>query len=317
MKAPRPASPLVSVVVPVLDEADCVDELARRVLAVLAGCALPAELIFVDDGSRDQTPSRLRALAAASPTIKAIHFTRSFGHQAALMGGLAHARGDVVITMDGDLQHPPELIPRMLEAWRDGADVVHTVRCASPGERSGLADHASRLFYRLMKATTGVDVVPAGADFRLLDRAAVDALAALPERSIFLRGLVPWLGFRETRLPYEVAARWAGRSKYSWPRMLRFALDGILSFSLLPLRMITVLGLVTSFFALLYGVFALGKWLWIGIPQPGWASLMIVALLFGGVQLISIGLLAEYVGRTYEEVKRRPRFVIESTEGID
>lgn len=317
MRTPRPASPMISVVVPVLDEQGCVDELARRIRDALAGCDVRAEILFVDDGSRDETPARIHALRAADPAIKSIRFTRSFGHQAALMGGLAHARGDAVVTMDGDLQHPPELLPAMLAAWRAGADVVHTVRHSTPEQNSGISERASRAFYRLMNATTGIEVVPAGADFRLLDRAAVDALNALPERSVFLRGLVPWLGFRETRLPYEVARRFAGASKYSLSKMVRLALDGILSFSMLPLRLITGLGIVTSLFALVYGLFALTKWLVVGIPQPGWASLMIVALLFGGVQLVSIGLLAEYVGRTYEEVKRRPRFVIESTEGID
>jgi dolichol-phosphate mannosyltransferase len=180
----------------VLDEEDCVDELAGRIEAVLAGCDVRHEILFVDDGSRDATPARLHALRAANPAIKSIRFTRSFGHQAALMGGLAHARGDAVVTMDGDLQHPPELLPAMLAAWRAGADVVHTVRHSAPGERRGAGERSSRAFYRLMNATTGIEIVPAGADFRLLDRAAVDALNALPERSVFLRGLVPWLGCR-------------------------------------------------------------------------------------------------------------------------
>jgi glycosyltransferase involved in cell wall biosynthesis len=313
----RPGDPLVSIVVPVLDEEGCVGELARRVAEVMRAAGARHELIFVDDGSRDATAERIAALRAADPAVKAIRFTRSFGHQAALAAGLEFARGDVVVSMDGDLQHPPELIPRLLEAWRAGADVVHTVRRRPPGAASSWKEALSRVFYRAMSLLARAPVVPASADFRLLDRCAVDAFNALEERFLYARGLVPWLGFAEQRLEYEVAERFAGRSKYRlWP-MLRLGLDGIFSFSVLPLRLISLLGLLTTLFGIAYGIFWLISFAFGRVEGSGWTSLVVLILVFGGVQLLSLGIVSEYVGRTYEEVKRRPRYVIESLSGIE
>lgn len=310
----RPESPLVSIVVPVLNEEGCVDELARRVREALAGCDARFELIFVDDGSRDGTPEKIAALGRADPAVKNIRFTRSFGHQAALVAGLQHARGDCVVTMDGDLEHPPELLPTLLEAWRGGADVVHTVRRR---ERPDAKERTAHAFYRVMGALSGVPVVPAGAEFRLLDRSAVDALCALQERFLFLRGLVPWLGFAETRVEYDAGRRFAGESKYDLWRMLRLGVDGLLSFSVMPLRAIALLGLLTTLFAVGFGIFTLVAYFTGHVEGSGWTTLALLILLFGGVQLLSVGLLAEYVGRVYEEVKRRPRYVIESTRGVE
>lgn len=313
----RPQNPLVSIVVPVLDEEGCVEELARRVREAMEGCDARYELLFVDDGSRDSTPQKIEALCERDPAVKAIRFTRSFGHQAALAAGLCHASGDAVVTMDGDLQHPPEFLPTLVRAWRERADVVHTVRRSPRGVRRGWKEGLARLFYRAMGVLARVPVIPASADFRLLDRRAVDAFNCFEERFLFARGLIPWLGFTETRLEYEVGERYAGRSKYRlWP-MLRLGLDGIFSFSVLPLRLISLLGLLTTLFGIGFGIFWLVAHVMGRVEGSGWTSVVVLILIFGGVQLLSIGIVSEYVGRTYEEVKRRPRYVIESMSGID
>ncbi len=317
MTAARPANPLVSVVVPVLDEEGCIDELARRVRDALAGAGARYELLFVDDGSRDRTPERIAALRAVDPRVCTIRFTRSFGHQAALAAGLRYARGDLVVTMDGDLQHPPELLPRLLEAWQGGADVVHTRRRLPPGSRRGAKERLGRAFYRAINRLSRVPIQPAGADFRLLDRRVVDAFNRFDEHFVFVRGLVPWLGFREEAEEYEVGARFAGRSKYRLSPMLRLALDGIVAFSVLPLRLITLLGVATTLAGLAYGLYWLVAFFAGRVEEPGLTSIVVLLLLFGGVQLLSLGIVSEYVGRTYEEVKRRPRYVIDSVRGID
>jgi dolichol-phosphate mannosyltransferase len=313
----RPENPLISIVVPVLDEADCIDELVQRVGEALSGEGVRHEIMFVDDGSSDETPERIAAQHHANPAVKSIRFTRSFGHQAALIAGLEHARGDAVVTMDGDLQHPPEFLPTLLKAWREGVDVVSTVRLQTDVEPGGLKGAVSRLFYRLMPAFTSVRVHPAAADFRLMDRRAVEAFNALEERFVFMRGLVPWLGFTEVHFDYEVGTRFAGESKYRLWRMFRLALDGIFSFSVVPLRLISILGLLTTTFGIAFGIFAVISYATGRVGGAGWTSVVVLILIFGGVQLLSLGIVSEYVGRTYEEVKRRPRYVIESLTGID
>ena len=313
--ASRPDDPLLSIVIPVLDEEACLEELMQRLEAVLADTGMRHEIVFVDDGSRDGTPRIVAGLQSASSDVRLVRFTRTFGHQAALAAGLRFARGDAVVTMDGDLQHPPERIPDLVKAWRMGADVVHTVRQLPPGARRDAKERAGRVFYRLMATLTRVPILPAGADFRLLDRRAVDAFNSLEEHFVFIRGLVPWLGFREQTLAFEVDRRFAGRSKYRLRPMLRLALDGIFAFSVLPLRLITVLGLVTTLAGVGYGVFWLASYFSGSIEEAGWTSLVVLVLVFGGVQLLSLGIVSEYVGRTYEEVKRRPRYVIDYVRG--
>lgn len=317
MSNPRPADPLVSIVVPVLDEQGCVAELARRVHETMSAEGVRYELLFVDDGSRDDTPLAIAALQRQDPTIRVIRFTRCFGHQAALTAGLRHARGDAVITMDGDLQHPPEALPRLLAAWLAGADVVHTARQLPPGARRSWKERTGRRFYRLMNSVSRVPVIASGADFRLLDRRVVEAFNDLEEHFVFVRGLVPWLGFAETVIEYEVGQRFAGRSKYRLTPMLRLALDGIFAFSVIPLRLITLLGLATTFIGVAYGIYWLFGFLTGRITEAGWTSVVGLLLMFGGVQLLSIGVLSEYVGRVYEEVKRRPRYVIDYMRGSD
>lgn len=317
MSKTRPENPLISIVVPVLDEEGSVDELVRRVGEALSGEGVRHEILFVDDGSSDGTPERIAAQHRANPAVKSIRFTRSFGHQAALIAGLAHADGDAVVTMDGDLQHPPEFLPTLVKAWREGVDVVSTVRHQTEAEPGGVKGAVSKLFYGVMSGLTSVAVQPAAADFRLLDRTAVDAFNALEERFVFMRGLVPWLGFSEAHYDYEVGTRFAGESKYRVWNMFRLALDGIFSFSVVPLRLISLLGLLTTGFGVAFGIFALISYATGRVDGAGWTSVVVLILIFGGVQLLSLGIVSEYVGRTYEEVKRRPRYVIESLTGID
>lgn len=317
MTTDRPADALLSFVVPVLDEEGCINEFTRRVRAAAAEANVRYEIIFVDDGSRDATPERIQALRAEDPAIKTIRLTRSFGHQAALVAGLRHATGDAVLTLDGDLQHPPECVPRLVGEWRNGADVVNTERQPPAHLRKTGKDRTSSLFYRVLSWMTAIPVVATSADFRLLDRKAVDAFNSLDEHFLFVRGLIPWLGFRDAYVPYELEARFAGKSKYDLRQQFRLALDAVFSFSVIPLRLISMLGLATTLFGIAFGVFWLVSYFLGRVEGGGGTSIVILILIFGGVQLLSLGIVSEYVGRTYEEVKRRPRYVIDSTSGID
>ena len=311
----RPSHPLLSIVVPAYNEAGCIDEMVRRLTAALGGIDADYEIIFVNDGSRDHTLERLRAKHAENPRVRYLSFARNFGHQFALTAGVDHAAGDAVITLDGDLQHPPELIPELVDHWRRGYDVVYTVRVANVGH--GTKEFWSRVFYWLMRKLTGVEVPTGGADFRLLDRRAADALRACREQFVFVRGLVPWLGFKRKAVPYEAAERFAGSTSYGFARMLRFALDGVFSFSIVPLRMISFLGAATIVLGIIYGSYTMWVRLFSDHAVSGWASLIGVMLVFSGTQLLSLGILSEYVGRIYEEVKHRPRYVIaETSDGV-
>ena len=304
----RPERPLLSVVVPCFNEDGCVGEMARRLHDALDPLDCDWEAIFVDDGSTDATAERLAELAASDPRIGFVSFSRNFGHQMALLAGMAKAKGHAVISLDGDLQHPPELIPTLVQHWREGYDVVYTTRVGNEGH--ALKEVISASFYRLLRSLTGVDIPTGGADFRLLDRVVADALLACEERFVFVRGLVPWLGFRRKGVPYDARERFAGSTKYVFARMLRFALDGVFSFSTVPLRMISVLGVATVALGVLYGFYSIAVRLFTDSAVSGWTSLVVLVLVFSGTQLLSLGILSEYVGRIYEEVKRRPRYVV-------
>jgi len=304
----RPSRPLLSVIVPCFNEQGCVDEMVRRLRGVLDGIDCNWEIVFVDDGSRDATLATLKRHALADRRIGYVSFSRNFGHQMALLAGMERARGDAVVSLDGDLQHPPELIPALLEHWRLGKDIVYTIRLANHGH--GAKELISRTFYWLMRKLTGVDVPTGGADFRLLDRKVVDALLACDERFVFIRGLVPWLGFHHQAVPYEAQERFAGDTKYVFARMLRFALDGIFSFSIVPLRLISFLGALTIALGIFYGFYSIGVRLFTETAVSGWTSLVVLVLVFSGTQLLSLGILSEYVGRIYEEVKHRPRYIV-------
>jgi dolichol-phosphate mannosyltransferase len=305
---PRPSDPLFSVVVPVYNEEACVSEMLSRLKAVFADIGARWEVIFVNDGSSDGTLAAIRDRAAGDDRVQYVSFSRNFGHQVALSAGIDHAYGDGVITLDGDLQHPPELIPTLVEQWRRGYDVVYTVRETNRGH--ALKEFVSSAYYWTLRKLTGVDVPTGGADFRLIDRKVSDALRACGERNVFVRGLIPWLGFPRIGVPYDAAERFGGETKYVTSRMIRFALDGVLSFSIIPLRLIALLGAATVSLGLLYGIYTLLVRIFSDRVASGWTSLMVVILVFSGTQLLSLGILSEYVGRIYDEVKRRPRYVV-------
>jgi glycosyltransferase involved in cell wall biosynthesis len=297
---------LLSVVAPLYEEEALVEAFHARVCAALEG--IPFELVLVDDGSADRTPQLLAELAARDPRVRVVQLSRNFGHQTALTAGLDHARGDAVAMLDADLQDPPELIPAMLEHWRRGTDVVYAVRRRRDGETRFKLTTA-RWFYRLFSALADVELEADSGDFRLLDRAPLDALTSMRERSRFLRGMTVWVGYTQTAVPYERAARAAGETKYTLRRMLSFSLDAISSFSLRPLQLATLIGFLCAAFAfvLIPVVIALRV---AGSYLPGFGTITIAVLLLGGIQLMAIGLIGEYVGRIYDEVKGRPLYVV-------
>jgi dolichol-phosphate mannosyltransferase len=297
---------LLSVVAPVYNEEELIDAFVERATTAVADYDF--ELVLVNDGSADSTPQRLDRLAERDPRVRVVHLSRNFGHQAALTAGLEHAVGDVVAMIDADLQDPPELIPEMVQRWREGADVVYAVRRQREGETAFKLGTAS-LFYKLFRKLAQVDLEPNSGDFRLLDRKALDALLSMTERSRFLRGMTVWVGFSQTAVSYERDARAAGETKYTLRKMLRFSLDAIASFSHLPLQIATYVGLFSAGVA------------FVAIPVvaalrlahsylPGFGSLTIAILLLGGIQLIALGVIGEYVGRIYDEVKHRPLYIV-------
>ena len=304
---------LLSVVAPMLNEEGLAAEFCTRAGAALAD--LPYEIVVVDDGSSDATPAILDRLADEDPRIRVLHLSRPFGHQMALTAGLDHARGDAVVMIDGDLQDPPELIPDLVERWRDGADIVVAKRRAREGEtRFKIA--TARLFYRVFARLAGMELAHDSGDFRLMDRAPLDALLSMPERSRFLRGMSSWVGFRRDIVEYDRAGRGAGESKYPVGRMLRFALDGITSFSNFPLQLAALAGFACALAALL-GLPLTIVARYSGIYERGVPSLLFVVLLIGGIQLLALGLIGEYLGRIYDEVKQRPLYVVSRARNLD
>jgi polyisoprenyl-phosphate glycosyltransferase len=297
---------LLSVVAPVYNEQELVERFVRRACAAVADYTF--ELVLVNDGSTDATPELLDRMAAEDPRVRVVHLSRNFGHQAALTAGLEHAAGDVVAMIDADLQDPPELIPTMVSRWETGADVVYAVRREREGETAFKLATAS-WFYKLFDKLAQVDLEPNSGDFRLLDRRALDALLTMTERSRFLRGMTVWVGFTQTAVPYERDARHAGETKYTLRKMLRFSLDAIASFSHVPLQLATYVGLLSAGLAfvaipVVVGLHFAGSYL------PGFGSLTIAILLLGGIQLIALGVIGEYVGRIYDEVKHRPLYIV-------
>lgn len=307
--------PLVSVVIPMLNEAECLPRLHAELRAACDSLPYRFEFLFVDDGSTDASPDVLADLRRQDERVRYLRLSRNFGHQAALSAGLAHAGGDAVIMMDGDLQHPPALIPALLQKYEEGYDVVNTSR-QDTANIHPVKRRLSSAFYRVFNWFSSLRIEPGSADFRLLGRPAVDALNDLPEVHRFLRGLVPWLGFRQTTIPFRAPERWAGRSKYNLWRSLRLALEGITSFSFYPLRRLAVLGWVIMLLSLLYGMYSLGAHLITDSTVPGWTSLMVCVLFLGGWQLLSLGVMSEYVGRVLEQVKGRPLYLVREAVGL-
>jgi len=309
---------LISVVVPFFNEEGNVAEMLRRTAEVLERATLARgddyEIVAVNDGSRDRTLETLRAVQREQPRLVVVDLSRNFGHQIAATAGMETARGDAVILMDGDLQDPPELIERFLDKWREGYDVVYATRRARRGE-SGFKLLTARLFYRLIRRMTNVEIPVDTGDFRLMSRRVVDALGQTRERHRFLRGLVSWVGFKQTGIEYDRDARYSGRTKYPLSKMLRFAFDGITSFSEIPLRFATYTGFVVSAFAFVYTAIVIAL-KFMGLNEPGYTSMMVAILFLGGVQLIGIGILGEYVGRIYDQIKGRPLYLVSSVERV-
>jgi glycosyltransferase involved in cell wall biosynthesis len=302
------SGPELSVVVPVYNERENLAPLLEELLAVVTDCAHSFEIVFVDDGSSDDSAAYLAARSASERRIRLVRLSRNFGHQAALVAGLEAARGELIVTMDGDLQHPPRLIREMIGQRRDGAEIVQAVR-REPADGSPLKRTGSRFFYRLLSTLARIRVTPGAADFRLMTRAALDAFLQCRERARFNRGLVQWIGFDYREVPYDAAPRRSGRSKYSIRAMMRLAGDAIFSFSTAPLRLAGLAGIAVSLAAAAYLLFALWARLFTERTEPGWTSILATVLVIGGVQLIGLWILGEYIGRLYEEAKQRPLYI--------
>ena len=302
--------PTLSVVAPVFNEEATLGELHRRLSATLTALGGTNEIVLVDDGSTDGSWGLLLELAARDPQLRLLRLSRNFGHQAALSAGLDAARGDAVVLMDADLQDPPEVIPSLVAKWRDGFDVVYAIRSDREGEtRLRLASIS--LFYLFLRRISPTDIPRNVGDFRLLSRRAADAISAMPERARFLRGMTSWIGFRQTGVPYTREARFAGTSKYPPRKLIRLAYDGVTSFSTVPIELVTALGLALVLFCI--GV--LGWTVYVRFftshhPQ-GWTSVIAVVLLLGGVQLLSLGVIGQYVARIFDETKQRPVYLVD------
>jgi len=304
-----------SVVVPVYNEEAVIEESYRRLREALE--AIPGttwELIFVNDGSRDRSPEILRRICGEDGRARFVSFSRNFGHQAAISAGMAYASGRSVVVIDADLQDPPEVIPRMIEKWREGYDVVYGKRLERKGE-TWFKKVTAAGFYRLLRALSDQEIPADAGDFRLLDRRVCDALNALPERNRYIRGLVAWMGYRQTAVEYVREERFAGETKYTLKKMLKLSLDAITAFSR-PLRVATWIGFSLSGLSFLYLLVALYLRLFTDITTPGWTSLIVVSLFFNGVVLVMLGLLGEYISRILEEVKHRPIYLVEETIGL-
>lgn len=306
----------LSVVVPGLNEERGISPLIDRLRPVLDGLGLEWDLIFVDDGSTDGTLALLRRLHAQDSRVKALALSRNFGKEIAAAAGLTYATGDAAVLMDADLQHPPEVIKDFVARWNEGFDIVYGQRLDRDAD-STLHRLSARVFYAAFEKLSGTRLPPDAGDFRLLDRKAVDAMNRMHERVRFNKGLYAWMGFRTIGVPFHVPPRSSGSSRWRPRQLLRFALDGITTFTTIPLRVWSYLGLVISLFAFLYAVAMLLEAIIYGVRVPGFPSLMISVLFFAGVQLISLGVIGEYLGRVYEEVKGRPLFLVAEEVGLD
>ena len=307
---------LYSLVIPLYNEADVLPTLYRRLTRVMEDLGKPYEIIFVNDGSTDASPKLLWELRAQDSRVKLVSMSRNFGHQIAITAGLDYSSGEAVVVMDGDLQDPPEVIPQLIAQWRAGYDIVFAVRDSRRGEGVFKRSTAS-LFYRLLRHLTATEIPLDAGDFRLMSRRAVEAIKPIRERNRFVRGLVGWIGFRRTSVTFVRDIRHAGETKYPLRKMARFALDGIISFSFAPLQLATYLGFAVSLLSFIYIVYALGLKLFTDRVVQGWTSVIVAVLFMGGVQLISLGVIGEYIGRIYEEVKQRPLYLVDKLAGFE
>jgi polyisoprenyl-phosphate glycosyltransferase len=310
--------PTISFVLPVKDEEEVLPELHRRLDAVCREVDGECEFIFVDDGSTDRSRAVMSELRARDERVKLLFLARNFGHQLALSAGLDFASGDAVVIMDADLQDPPETVLEMIPLWREGYEVVHAVRRRRAGE-SRMKLWTAHSFYRLMHRLSDVEFPVDAGDFRLVDRRVADVVRSMREPDRYLRGMFAWVGFRQTTIEYDRDERYAGKTKISWPRMISFAIDGILGFSVTPLRFILGLGFVISALSLVWGLVAIVVKLTGSVPPggQGWASLTVLITFLAGIQLIVLGMMGLYVARAYAQGKQRPLYLVASAEGLD
>jgi glycosyltransferase involved in cell wall biosynthesis len=302
---------MISIVAPVFNEGENLPEFFRRMTVVLDGIEYESEVIVVDDGSSDNSLALAKQQSLIDKRFKTISFSRNFGHQSAILAGITHSSGAAVIILDSDLQDPPELIPDLLAKWKQGTDVVHAQRIERKGE-SVFKKASAILFYRFIDWMSDTTLPRNVGDFRLMDRRVVDVLLSLGEKSLYLRGMVAWVGFNQDFISFDRDARYAGKTKYSFSKMSNLALDALLSFSDRPLRVLTQLGLLVTSLSFMLIMFFLGSLL-LGSssPERGWLSIVLISLFLGGVQLICFGVLGEYIGRIYREAKNRPLFIID------
>jgi dolichol-phosphate mannosyltransferase len=306
---------LLSVVVPCYNEEAVIRQTHARLASVLGGIGMRYEVVYVNDGSRDRTLEILRDLQQSDSHVRVMSFARNFGHQMAVTAGIDSAAGDAVVLIDADLQDPPEVIPQMVEKWREGNRVVYGTRESRVGE-SKFKLVTAQLFYQLINKISDVPIPHDTGDFRLMDRRVVEVLKRMPERDRFVRGMVSWVGFQQCALPYARAERAAGESKYPLRKMVLFAADGLVSFSIIPLRIATAFGFLSAVLTIVGIIYALLLRLFTGIWVPGWTLMFIGTLFMGGMSLTCLGIIGEYVGRIYRELKRRPLYVVDEMLGF-
>lgn len=303
--------PEISIVIPCYNEEGNVELLYNKIKETLPNESI--EYVFVDDNSNDSTLEVLESISKADPSVKYISFSRNFGHQNGLRAGLEHSTGDCVISMDGDLQHPPELLPVMIEKWKEGYSIVYTLR-KDIENVSGFKKLTANMFYKLINNLSDIRIEQGAADFRLIDRKIVDILKKdFTEYHLFFRGLISWIGFKQTCIEYVPHKRHSGKTKYSFLKMINFATDGITSFSIRPLKLATLLGLTLSILSAIYGVYAILMELFTDETTKGWTSVLLSILFIGGINMILLGIIGEYVGKIYMQSKQRPHYLIKKT----
>jgi len=303
-------NPVYSVVVPAYNEQEVIKTAYERLTNVMTGMGEPYELIFINDGSKDQTAHIIAGFCENDPSVRLINFTRNFGHMSAISAGMEHARGRAIFIIDADMQDPPESFPEMAAKWKEGYHVVYGKRVKRKGE-SAFKRLTAKLFYRFLRSMTSVDLPPDTGEFRLIDRQVCDAVNRLPEKSRYIRGLVSWVGFKQVPLEYEREERFAGVTKYPFRKMLTFAMDAITSFSYKPLKLATMIGFLISLLSFLYIIYVIYQVFFTDRTITGWASTIAAILFTQGIVLMILGLMGEYIGRIYTEIQNRPNYIIQ------
>lgn len=307
--------PVLSVVLPVFNEEETLPELYRQLTPALEALGVSFEVVLVNDGSRDGSLALLKEIHGRDPRYKYVSLSRNFGHQIAISAGTDYTRGEAVVVMDADLQDSPAVIGDMMDRWREGYDVVYAVR--ETRQDSLFKRLTAAAFYRVLQRVTNINIPVDVGDFRLMSRRAVDSLKSIKERHRFVRGLVSWIGYRQIGVPFQRGARYAGETKYPLRKMLKFAFDGLTSFSFKPLQLATYFGFFVSSFSFLFAIYVIWLRVFTERTVQGWTSLMVAVLFLGGIQLISLGVIGEYIGRIYDEVKQRPLYLVEEADGFD